>query len=89
MVRTSHGPAERSKPQTAAEKPTAKDRQAQSANQIDPDVWSRIVEMGKSQQIDPSEVVRRAIAQVYGEPATTGSGYHSGMPGDPALTAAR
>ena len=89
MVRTTTGPAETSKPKTAAEKPTAQDKQVQSVNQIDPDVWARIVEMGKSQQIDPSEVVRRAIAQVYGEPATTGSGYHSGMADDPALTAER
>jgi len=80
MVRTSKGPAERSKPRVAAEKPTSDDAQTKQVNDIDPEVWARIVEMGKSQQIDPSEVVRRAIAQVYGDPPTTGPAYHSGNP---------
>ena len=78
MVRTSKGPAERSKPKVAPEKATTKDKQVAQVNQVDDETWARIVEMGKSQQIDPSEVVRRAITQVYGEPATT-TGFNTGL----------
>lgn len=71
MVRTSTGVAERSKPETAPEKLTAADKRMARELDLDDATWGRIVEMGKSQQIDPAEVVRRAITQVYGSDHTT------------------
>lgn len=77
MVRTSKGPAEKSKPDKAPEKATAADKKMERALDLDDATWDRIVAMGRSQQIDPAEVVRRAIEQVYGVENTT-TAYHSG-----------
>lgn len=71
MVRTTKGPAEHSKPEKAPEKPTAADKRMERALDLDDATWDRIVSMARSQQIDPSEAVRRAIVQAYGEAPTT------------------
>lgn len=71
MVRTSTGVAEKSQPKTAPEKPSAEDRRMERVLDLDDATWDRIVMMGKSQQLDPAEVVRRAITQIYGEDQPT------------------
>lgn len=77
MVRTTKGPAEKSKPKKAAEEPTPVDTRAERLADLDDETWDRVVAMGRSQQIDPVEVIRRAIVQTYGSATVTGA-YHSG-----------
>lgn len=80
MVRTTTGPAEKSttKRDEAPEKPTAADRRMEKALDLDDETWDRIVQMGRSQSIDPAEVVRRSIVQSYGT-APVAAGYHTGL----------
>lgn len=84
MVRTSKGPAEKSKPAHAPDKPTAEDKKMERSLDVDDATWDRIAAMATSQSIEPAEVVRRAITQVYGSEQPTGA-YHSGMGTDPSL----
>lgn len=71
MVRTSTGPAERSKPEKADEKPSAADKRMEKALDLDDATWDRIVQVARSQQVDPAEAVRRAITMAYGAGPTT------------------
>lgn len=78
MVRTSTGPAEKSKPaKGVAAKPTAEDRKMERALDLDDATWDRVEALAQSQQIEPAEVVRRAIVQAFGEGPIT-SAFNAG-----------
>ncbi len=67
MVRTSKGPAERSKEDNTAPSPeTAEDREIERNLELDDETWTRLEQVATNQQTTPSEVVRRAIDQSYG-----------------------
>lgn len=81
MVRTTTGPAEKSKPK--ADEPTlsAEDRKVQKALDLDDETWGRLQQMATSQQTTPSEVVRRAIETQFGgsswSPASASEAYNA------------
>lgn len=73
MVRTTKGPAEKSttKPDTAPDRPTAEDRKMERTIDLDDETWDRVVAMARSQSISPSDAVRKALVQMYGEAQPT------------------
>lgn len=84
MVRTSKGPAEKSKPEkaTKAESPASKQESVRPSD-IDDATWAQIESMARSQQSTTGEVIRRAIVNQYGQAPSEGT-YHSGMENDPS-----
>ena len=81
MVRTTTGPAEKSKPDDAEPQLTAEDRKLQKALDLDDATWDRLQQMATSQQTSPSDVVRRAIESQYGggswSPASASEAYNA------------
>lgn len=83
MVRTTKGPAEKSKPDKAGKESPAEKPEMARPNDIDDATWGRIESMARSQQTTTGTVIRRAIENQYGVAPTEGV-YHSGMDNDPS-----
>jgi hypothetical protein len=79
MVRTTKGGVAPKKSATkAAPDSPAEEPQTGRLADLDDETWDRIQSMARSQGTTPSEVVRRAIVQTYGEPQTA-SAVNSGL----------
>jgi hypothetical protein len=79
MVRTTTGPAEKSttKQDTTQPKPTADDKKFEKLADLDDETWDRVETLARSQGTTPSEVIRRAIVQTFGE-TQTATAFNSG-----------
>jgi predicted DNA-binding ribbon-helix-helix protein len=79
MVRTSQGPAEKSKPDKGVDtKPSAETKKMERSLDLDDETWDRIESMARSQSIQPAEAVRRAITSMYGSAPVT-EGFNTGI----------
>lgn len=83
MVRTSTGPAEKSKPEVAT-KTAADEHKSVKPSDIDDATWDQIESMARSQRTTTGEVIKRAVINQYGNAPATGA-YHSGSETDPSL----
>lgn len=83
MVRSTKGPAEKSKPEKAEDNP-ADDATMARPKDIDDTTWAQIESMARSQRTTTAEVIKRAIVAQYGAAPVAGA-YHSGSKTDPTL----
>lgn len=83
MVRTSKGPAEKSKPDKAVDDAPAVKQENVRPGDIDDATWDQIQSLARSQQTTTGQVIKRAIVAQFGVAQPQGA-LHSGMPTDPA-----
>jgi hypothetical protein len=82
VVRTSKGPAEKSKAKTATHSPADAEKTLRPAD-LDDATWDQIQSLARSQGTTTTAVIKRAIVNQFGAASPTGA-YHSGMENDPS-----
>lgn len=78
MVQTTTGPANAPQSTKAAPKNTAEDRRTEKAIDLDDAEWENLVRAANARSLTPTEAVRLAIRQEYGDAPFTGPTHHSG-----------